>query len=299
MTNPSLLDFSNALADAAARAGRWTVLVDARHRIPASGIALKPNQVLTANHAVERDDDITILLPDGSRQSATVAGRDAGSDLALLRLEQATAVPAEFAGAAPRVGQIVLALARPTPEGVQASLGVISATGGPVRTGRGTRLERYYRTDAQPLPGFSGGPLIDAAGQVLGLNTSGFGTDTIITVPARVAQQIAEALAQYGRILRGHLGIRSQVVELPATVQQALGREQASGLLLVGLESDSPALQAGLMVGDILVGMADQAIGDHEDLLAYLYGDVAGKEAPATILRGGQPVTRTVTIGSH
>lgn len=299
MTNHSLTDFSNILADAAARAGAWTVLVDARHRIPASGIALKADQVLTANHAVERDEDINILLPDGSHQGAKVAGRDAGSDLTLLQLEQPTATPAEFATEEPRVGQIVLALARPTPEGIQASLGVISAIGGPVRTGRGTRLERYYRTDATPLPGFSGGPLINAAGQALGLTTSGFGTDTAITIPAKVAQQVAETLAQHGRVLRGHLGIRSQLVELSAAAQQALGREQASGLLLVGLESDSSGSQAGMIVGDILVGMSDQVISDHEDLLAYLYGDVVGKEAAATILRGGQPVTITVTVGAH
>src|SRR5512145_766956 len=121
MTNHSLNDFSNSLADAAARAGDWTVLVDARHRISASGIALKADQVLTANHVVERDEDINILLADGSRLSAKVAGRDPGSDLALLQLEQPAATAAELATDEARVGQIVLALARPTPEGIQAS----------------------------------------------------------------------------------------------------------------------------------------------------------------------------------
>jgi S1-C subfamily serine protease len=299
MTNHSLTDFSNALADAAARAAAWTVLVDARHRIPASGIAISSDLVLTANHVVERDEDIGIVLADGNRHSAKVAGRDPGSDLALLRLDEAAATAAEFAPDEPRVGQIVLALARPTPEGIQASLGVINAIGGPVRTGRGTHLERYFRTDTAPLPGFSGGPLINAAGQVLGLTTSGFGADTVITIPAQLARQTADTLAQHGHIPRGHLGIRSQLVELPQAAQQALGRAQTTGLLLVGLESDSPASQANAMVGDILVGIADRAVADHEDLLAYLHGDVAGKPTSMTILRGGQPVTLTVTVGSH
>jgi S1-C subfamily serine protease len=299
MTNHSLTDFSSALADAAERAAAWTVLVDARHRIPASGIAIAADQVLTANHAVEHDEDISVLLPTGERIAAKLIGRDPGSDLALLRLEQPAATPAEFAVGEARVGEIVLALARPNLDGIQASLGVISAIGGPVRTGRGTRLERYYRTDTMPLPGFSGGPLINAAGLVLGLTTSGFGADTPVVITAKIAQQVAETLIQHGRIPHGHLGIRSQAVELPQTAQQALGREQTSGLLLIGLESDSPAAQAGLMIGDILVGVADQVIANHEDLLAYLYGDVAGKPVEMTILRGGQPMKVTVIAGSH
>jgi len=299
MNHSSLTDFSNALADAAARAGNWTVMVDARQRLPASGVLLSDDQVLTANHVVERDEDIFVTLADGLRLPARLAGRDRGSDLALLRLEQAAPSAAEFALDEPRIGQIALALGRPSSEGLQASLGVISLIGGPARTGRDARLERYFRTDAIPLPGFSGGPLINTDGSILGVNTSGFGADTIITIPARTAQKIALALLQNGHIRRGRLGIRSQQVELSPAFQQALGREQSGGLLLVGLESDSPAAQAGLVVGDILVGIADHSVRDHDDLMDYLHSEVVGKATPLMILRGGQPLTLTVVIGSN
>lgn len=299
MTSSTLSDFSNALADAAARAGESTLLVDSRRRFPASGIALAADLVLTADHVVEREEDLAVMLPDGSRLAAKLAGRDPGSDLALLRLEQGAATPAEFVAEEPRVGQIVLALGRPAPEGIQASLGVISALAGPAHTGHGNRLERYFRSDVTLLPGFSGGPLVDSAGRVLGLNTSGFGAGTAITIPASLARRTAEILAQHGRIRRGYLGIRSQAVELPATVRQTLGNSQNSGLLLVSVEADSPAAQGGLMIGDILISLAGKAVSDHESLMSCLSGDVVGKAIPAIVLRGGQPSTLSITVGEQ
>ena len=134
-------------------------MVAARRRMPASGIAYDGEFILTADHVVERDEDIHVTLPDGTRLEASVAGRDAGSDLALLRLEKAVASPAEPALERPRIGQLALALGRPSTDGIQASLGVVSAVGGQWRTGRGGMLEGYLRTDTIPYPGFSGGPL--------------------------------------------------------------------------------------------------------------------------------------------
>jgi S1-C subfamily serine protease len=294
-----LTTLSNEMADAVEKAGAATVLVDARRRLPASGIAYDPNFVLTADHVVEREDDIGIMLPDGRRLSATVAGRDPGSDLALLRLDGANMAAAEQAPQAARIGQFVLALGRPDEEGIQASLGVVSAVGGPVRTWRGGLLEQYIRTDTIAYPGFSGGPLIDTAGRVLGLNTSGLARGTPLTIPTALAWQVAGTLAQHGHIRRGYLGVRSQPVSLPAAQQQALGREQTTGLLLVGIEEDSPASQAGLLVGDILVGLAGQAVSDPDELLARLAGVVVDQPAPVEVIRGGRPETITVTIGER
>jgi S1-C subfamily serine protease len=298
-TTNSLVALSDALADAVAKAGASTVMVDARRRLPASGIAYAENLVLTADHVVERDDDIRILLPDGSQLNASLAGRDPGNDLALLRLSGNGAVPAEPAPQAARVGQLALALGRPTPEGIQASLGVVSAVSGPVRTGRGGLLEQYLRTDTIPYPGFSGGPLVDAAGRVLGLNTSGLAHGVSLTIPVALAWQVAEALAQHGHVRRGYLGIRSQPVAIPATQGQALGRQQEVGLLLVGVEDDSPAARGGLMVGDILVGLAGQPVSDPDELLARLDGAMVGKSTPVEVLRGGQALTIKVKIGER
>lgn len=290
----SMEELSNNFADATEKAALSTVLVNARRRMPASGVAFAADLVLTANHVIESDDNLQVILPDGSSVAASLAGRDPGSDLAVLKLEKALATPAETSAQA-RVGQLALALGRPSTDGIEASLGVISAISGPTRTSLGL-LDRFFRIDATPYPGFSGGPLVDAAGRVLGINTSGFGPGMFISIPAEVAWKTADELARHGSIKRGYLGVRSQVVELPAAAQQALHRQQASGLLLVGIDVDTPAARSDLMVGDILVGVAGQPIADHDALFVALSGDVVGRSTPVDVLRGGQPISIAVTI---
>lgn len=296
--NP-LTELSEAMTEAVAKAGAATVLVDARRRMPASGIGYASDLILTADHVIERDEDIKIVLPDGSEVRAQVAGRDPGTDLALLRLERAASAVAQPAAQEARVGQLVLALGRPTPEGIQASLGMVSAIGGPVRTGRGGLIERYLRTDTIPYPGFSGGPLVDTAGYVAGVNTSGLARGASLTIPVALAWQVADTLARHGHVRRGYLGLRSQPVEISEAGQKALRRQQATGLLVVGVENKSPAVEGGLIVGDILVGVAGQPVADHDELLSRLTGDVVGKPTPVQVLRGGQPQTLTVTVGER
>ncbi len=289
---------SNGMADAVEKAAAATVLVNARRRFPATGVVYAADLILTADHVVQRDEDIKVILPDGTELSAEVVGRDPGSDLCLLRLEKAVAAPAETS-VDPRPGQLVLALGRPTSEGIQASLGIVSAVGGPARTRRGGMLEQYIRTDAIPYPGFSGGPLVDAEGRILGINTSGLGHGNSLTIPAKLAWKIAASLAEHGSVKRGFLGIRSQPVELPADAQKALGREQDSGLLLVGVESDSPAIAAGLMVSDILVGFNEQPVETPDELLSLLAGDIVGSATSVEVLRGGVPKTLNVTAAER
>jgi S1-C subfamily serine protease len=297
MSQNVLVELSDALADAAEKAGKATVLVNARRRMPASGIAYASDLILTADHVVEREEGIKVILANGAEVSARVAGRDAGSDLAVLKLERATGSVAEVTNTPARLGQIALALGRPTPDGIEASLGTVSAIGGPIRTGRGGMLERYLRTDSISYPGFSGGPLVAADGTVLGLNTSGLANGAGVTVPADIAWRIADTLVEHGRIKRGYLGIRSQTVDIPGASQKALQREQATGLLIVGVENASPADKGGLIVGDILVGVAGEPVLHHDELFARLNGDVAGKSTPIDVVRGGQPQTLNVLIG--
>jgi len=294
----------SALSDAMVRAvdcaAASTVHVDARKQFGASGIAVQPDLILTANHVVERNSDIRVSLPDGSQTGARVLGRDPETDLCLLQLERAAAFPAVAAEQEAQVGQIVMALGRPeSGEGIQASLGVVGAVGGPLRTNRGGLLERFIRTDAIPYPGFSGGPLIDGEGHVLGINTSGFAPGASLAIPAAAAWRAAGSLQQYGRVRRAYLGIRSQEVELPPGASELLGREQRTGLLLVGVERGQPAERAGLIVGDILTGMDGQPITDHDSLLARLSGDAAEKTLLVEALRGGRLVTASVTPGER
>lgn len=299
MSKTILMELSDALADAAELAGKSTVLVDARRRMPASGIVLAPDLILTAEHVVERNEDISILFGDGTEVSAKVAGRDAGSDLAVLKLERPAGRVAEVTKSPARLGQMALALARPSRAGIEASLGTVSAIGGPVQTGRGGMLERYYRTDSISYPGFSGGPLVAADGTILGLNTSGLSNGAAITIPADLAWNIAGILAKHGQIKRGYLGIRSQTVDVPTASQGALKRKQATGLLVMSVEKNSPASKGGLIVGDILVAIAGTPVLHHDELFARLNGEVVGKTTPVEILRGGQPQTMNIVIGER
>jgi S1-C subfamily serine protease len=298
-TNNLLGKLSDSLAEAVAKAGLSTVMVEARRRMPASGVVFKPDLVLSANHVVERDDDIRLLFPDGKDSSARVVGRDPGSDLVLLQVPVGGLSPAERAPETALVGQLALALGRPSPEGIQASLGIISASGGPLRTGRGGILESYLRTDTIPYPGFSGGPLVDAGGFVIGINTSGLTRFSSIAIPAALAWGIAEALESHGGVPRGYLGIRSQPVSIPAQQREALGRQQENGLLLVGVEEHSPAERGGLMVGDILVAMAGKPVNDPDELLTMLVGATVGQPAVLQVLRGGESLEIQIEIGER
>ncbi|MBC7876059.1 MAG: trypsin-like peptidase domain-containing protein [Anaerolineales bacterium] len=301
MSKNMLVELSDAIADAAERAGKSTVLVDARRRFPASGIAFAKDLILTADHVVEREEDIKVILADGTEVTARLVGRDPGTDLAVLKLDPsgASATPAEVSKTPARVGQFVLAIGRPSTKGIESSFGTVNAVGGPVRTGRGGMLEQYIKTDVVSYPGFSGGPLVNGDGTIFGINTSGFGNGGAITIPADVAWKVAETLAKHGKIKRGYLGIRSQTVNIPAESQKALNRKQETGLLLVGLEEDTPAGKGGLMIGDILVSIAGEPVEHHDELFTRLSGDVVGKSTPIEVLRGGKLESIKVEIGER
>ncbi len=297
MANP-LTDFSNGLSSAVEKGGASTILVDARKRYPASGIAYADDLVLTADHVVTREDDIKVLLPDGKSVSATIAGRDPGSDLALLRLAEKSLTPAKTSDSV-KVGQLVLALGRPNSAGMQASWGIVTAISGPTRTFRGGMLDEYVQTETTPYPGFSGGPLVNTEGEVLGLNTSGLTRGSSLTIPVKVAWRVAEALAKHGSVKRGYLGVRTQPVDVPDAARTALGREQTHGLLVLWLEEGGPAEKSGLLVGDILVAISGQPVGDADDLFSALNSESVGKAVAVEVLRGGRPETVSVTVGER
>jgi S1-C subfamily serine protease len=294
----SFSEFSEGLSAAVEKGGASTILVDARKRYPASGIAYSEDLILTADHVVTREDEIKVLLPDGKSLAATIAGRDPGSDLAVLRLQEKALTAAKTSNDV-KVGQLVLALGRPNSEGVQASWGIVTSMSGPTRTFRGGMLDEYIRTETTPYPGFSGGPLVNADGEVLGLNTSGLTRGSSLTIPVKVAWRVAEALATHGSVKRGYLGVRTQPVEIPDAARQALKREQEYGLLVLWLEEGGPAEKGGLFVGDILVAISGQPVGDPDDLFSALNSDTVGKAIAVEVLRGGRPETVNVTVGER
>lgn len=292
----SLRSLSNQMADAVERVTSSLVLVNGRQRQPASGFVYATDLVLTASHVIEREEGLTIQTSDQRTLSAQVVGRDLGTDLAVLRVSNLNVQPAAIASEQARVGQLTLAVGRGE-DGPAASVGIISTIGGPLRTDRGVVLERYIRTDATPYPGFSGGPLVDAEGNVLGILTTGLLNGIALAIPAQIAHTIADTLSQHGSVKRGYLGMSSQPIELPAS--QRAGREQEQGLLVVRVEENSPAHQSGLLIGDILVSLDGHIINDAEDLQLLLTGDRVGRAIPVEVIRGGSVQVVQVTVGQR
>ncbi|MGH2618834.1 MAG: S1C family serine protease, partial [Thermomicrobiales bacterium] len=301
LSSSSLLaSVSDELAGAVERAGAGVVTVDARRRHPASGIVWNNDGLIaTANHVVERDEEIEIGLPDGRSANAALIGRDPGSDLALLRIEASDLIPLERSTIEPRVGHLTLAIGRPGPSGAMASLGVITSVGGPLRFRGGGSLERYVRADVAMLPGFSGGPLVDSAGNLIGLNSSTLGRAGQLTVLNASIDATIATLLQHGRVRRGYLGVGAQGVQLPAALAQALANGQEQGLLIVSVEAGGPADAAGLMLGDVILAIDGETVGQVEQLQERLTGERVGKTVPVRIARGGEPREIGVTIGER
>lgn len=281
-----LASFSNDLADVVEQGGRFVVRVEARDRLPASGILWsQPGVVVTAHHVVERDENITVGLPGGDRVAAKLVGRDPTTDLAVLRLDGRSSAPADPAGPGElRVGHIVLALGRPG-QNVQATMGIVGALGKEWRTPAGGSVDRYLQTDTVMYPGFSGGPLVDVSGRVLGVNTSALVQGVSLTLPSPTVTRVVDNLLAHGRVRRAYLGVGVQPTRLPKDLAVQLGQE--TGLLLLSVEQGSPAEYGGLFLGDTIVALGGNPVRHLDDLMANLGGDQTGKRLPVKILRAG------------
>jgi len=293
MSTP-LSDLSGALAATVAALAPSIVRVEARRRMPASGLVWSEDGlVVTAHHVVRRDDELAVGA-DGERIPAVLVGRDPTTDIAVLRASGglAGAVATPWEDAAPAVGELALAVGRPG-RSPQAALGLVSAVGGPWRTVAGGAVDGWLRADAVMYPGFSGGALVSARGAVLGMLTSGLARDAAVAVPPATLRRVLGEIVAHGGVRRARLGIGVQPVRLPAPVAEALDR--GTGVLLIGVEDDSPAARAGMHLGDVLVALDGLAIRDLDDLLDALTGERVGRSVPATIVRGGATLDVGVT----
>lgn len=296
MTN-ALQDLSNALAQTVTTVSPGIVRVEGRRRLAASGIVWSPDGlIVTAHHTVQKEDGLQVGLPDGQTVAATLVGRDPTTDLAVLRAEAKNLTPLSPATESMQVGHLVLALGRPD-QTVQATLGIISAVGKGWRTSVGGLIDQYVQTDVVMYPGFSGGPLVNAAGQLLGLNTSALVRGISLTVPAVTLNRVVDMLVKHGKVRRGYLGVNTQPVRLPTSLEQQLGQE--AGLLLVAVEPSSPAEQGGLLLGDTIVSLEGSPVQQHDDLLALLSSDRVGTPVKVRIIRGGQVQEISVVVGER
>ena len=291
-------DLANAMAAATEYASAGIVRVEARPRMSATGIVWSADGVIvTAHHVVEQDENIGIGLPDGGTTTAKLIGRDPTTDLAVLRAESKTLAPRTWVDVnSLKVGQLVLALGRPDQK-IMATLGVVSAFDEAWRAPTGGRIDHYLQTDVVMYPGFSGGPLIDANGHFIGLNTSALLRGVSTTVPVDTVRKVVDTLLTKGRISRGYLGVGAQPARLPAALAEQL--KQETGLLIISVEPNGPADKAGLMLGDTVVKIENEAVRHLDDLLGALSGDRVGKAVAVKIVRGGQAREITAVVGER
>lgn len=294
----SFSQLSSALADAVDRAAASVVRVD-RRRGSGTGIAWSEDLVITTSfHAPDRTT-VAFPGPDGTLKEAEaeLVGRDPGTDLAVLRVTRGGLTPATFRALdGLSVGQLALALGRPG-KTVRASLRIVGALSTEeIRTPGGGRLDRWIETDRQLPRGFGGGPLIDARGEVIGLDTRTLFRGADLTVPTATLRRVVDEILAHGGVRRGYLGVGAYPVALPAPFATDLAQE--SGALVASIEEGGPAAVAGLLVGDILVELGGTAIGGPLDLRTALL-DLGGQTIDAEVIRAGARQTISVTIGSR
>lgn len=286
---------SQSIAGTVEAAGHALVTVHARRRRPASGLVYSADGlIVTANHVVERDDNLIVNTADGTEHSAELVGRDPALDIALLRIPTQNLAPANWhTGQDLRVGELVLAVARPN-GGIQVSLGALSSVGGPWQHRAGGRFDLYLQADVTMYPGFSGGGLLTAAGTFAGLTSSALAHGATLAVPASTVRKSVDALLAHGHIPRAYLGVGVQRVQVQAgAIPQ---REDATALMIMSVENDTPAQQSGLLQGDILYALHGQSLARVEDLQSLLAEITEPTTVSAQILRGGTPQELTVQL---
>jgi S1-C subfamily serine protease len=284
----TLAALSDELAGAVQRAAPIVVAVNGRTRIPSSGVLWRAGVVITAEHSIKRDDDLSVILPDGRKAAATLAGRDPGTDLAVLRVDATQSAGIELA-APVKTGNLVLAVGRSAEVGLSATMGVVSAVGGPWSTWRGGHLDQYIRLDVSIYPGLSGGAVIDNGGRLIGVATSALSRTAGVAIPAATVERVAGELLSKGRIARGYLGVGLQPVQL----------KTSGGLIVLTAEPGGPADRAGVLVGDIVVALDGKPVEDVRDLQSALGSDSVGKTVQATLVRGGHTTELAIVVGER
>jgi S1-C subfamily serine protease len=296
----TLASFSNELAKLVEEFQPYVVAVHARGHFPSSGVVWRPGIIVTADHTVRREEDIQVTLPDGKRADAVLAGRDPGTDIAALKVEDLGSPATQTVGGdAVKAGELALVLGRSPDSGPNASLGVISAVSGPWRTWRGGRLDNYIRLDATMFPNSSGGAVVDVRGRLLGIATSALSRIAGLAIPASSVNRVLDILLTKGHVPRGYLGIGAQPVGIPEALRANLSLTAKSGIMVVKVEAGGPADKAGMLLGDILVSLGDAPLEDFEDLQSISDSGIIGKQVKARVIRAGAIQELTVTVGER
>ncbi|WP_454617189.1 S1C family serine protease [Bradyrhizobium cenepequi] len=286
MSDPSVLaTVSSAMADIVARAAPAVVSVHS-HRSRGSGFVWKAGLIVTADEALAEEGDVMIRLADGTERSATIAGRDHTTDIALLRVETSSIAPIKLSSAVPALGSLALVVA--AERGVPAAaLGAISLVGGAWRSLRGGDIDARIELDVRLRPSHEGGLALNASGDTIGMAV--LGARRVLVIPAATIERVASRLETYGRIARGYLGLGLQPVKL----------DDGIGAMVMSVDKSGPSAAAGIRQGDVIVGWNDEKISGVRALLRALGPDSVGATVDVAVRRGGEPVRVKLTVGER
>jgi S1-C subfamily serine protease len=300
MANSILETISNEFAAAAEKVGSSVVAVHARRWMPTSGIEWKKGVVVTVHHGVQRDEDIKVLLDGGRTVSAKLAGRDPSTDIAVLRIEEVSSGARQLGDSASlRLGHLVLALGRTQRGDLVASSGIIGGISGAWRNRHGGQLDQHIRLDLALYPGFSGGPLLNARGEVVGVNTRGLGHGRAVTLPVATVNRVVEELLEKGHIARPYLGIAMQPVEVPENMRSKLPAETRVGLLVMHVENGGPAEKAGVLLGDVLFEVGGKTVEHVDAIQDSLATAKIGDVLQIKLIRAGEIKAVSVALGER
>jgi S1-C subfamily serine protease len=294
----SLVSLSNELASLVESSAAPVVAVHGRPRFNSSGIHWSPGIVVTAEHTLRQDDDIVVRTGAGDELRAEVAGRDPGTDLAVLRVKDLTiptAPKSEDSGHRP--GNLIVAIGR-NKNSANAALGVISSLGGPSQTWRGGKLDQVIRLDLALHPVASGGAVVNSSGKLIGIATPILSRAAVFAVPNATVERVVQALLAHGRLPQGYLGAGLQPIRLPEHLTKGLGLAIGGGLMTVSVDQNAPAGKAGLMIGDVLFELNNQFV-DRPEAVRPLLAESVGKTISARILRGGKLVNLEIAVAER
>ena len=283
-----LMELSNALAQTTELAAVSAVAIHTESRGSSSGVIWRAGIIVTTEHGLRRDEDIHATLPDGRVAAAELAGRDASTDLAVLKCAEAATSTVKFGGIESlKPGNLTMVVGRTRASGPVAALGVVSLVAGERRSWTGASLTPYVRLDVGLQPTAVGGAVVDAQGHIVGIATPRFARFGAIIIPALHVNRVVDTLLQKGHIPRGYLGVGLQTVRLPEALRNSLQRKEKTGAIILEVEPGGPADKAGIVIGDVLILLAGQSIARFEDVQSHLLPENIGKTLSAKIVRGG------------
>jgi S1-C subfamily serine protease len=295
-TPDSLLAFSDQTADLVARTAKSVVAVHGAGR-PQSGILWRPGVVVTAEEALEGDDNITVTLPGGRQVAATLAGRDPTTDVAALRIEADGMAPVDLADASGlRAGQIVLAVGNYEGAAV-AGLGIVAFVGGPWQSFRGGAIDSLLRLDLGLNPSAEGGAVVDPRGATVGMAVFG-PRRRVLAIPSSTINRSLDQLLAKGHVSRGYLGAGLQPIRGRGRRSEAAA-DRARGILVVNIDPQGPAARSGMFVGDIITAWNGKPVERVREVMQLLGADSIGSTVELALLRGGASTSLKVVIGER